>query len=333
MAENTSPRQMAKNLLKGIAPPRPLLLPIVFSLGARVENLPLRSYLANPTKITNALRQIRGRLPADGVSCYFDPFLEVEALGAALRWSNDDQPPSVCWLGAARKGELPQGLRSPEDAVKTGRIPIAAEVIRRLDSLLRDEALLMAGVNGPFTLAAKLLQFGEQEIAGADDLPASALEVAAAMLALLASSFLEAGAHVIFIREEFLPLLSQESCENWGNLLAPTFNIIRFFGAVPLLLLTNPVAVATNLEFVSSRDWECILCTAGEQSSLKSLSATWTKKFGVALPISWLSSEAAGNELADRIAELHAAILTTARDVPASTDVKRLAAIFEEVRR
>ncbi len=332
MVGNFNPRQMASDLLQGIAPPRPLLLPIVFSLGARVENLPLPAFLANPTKICNALRQIRGRLPADGVTCYFDPFLEAEALGAALRWSSDGQPPSICWPEAVRQGELPPGLRSPEGAVKAGRIPIAAEVIRRLASLLRDDALLMVSVNGPFTLAAQLLQFAEQEIADADDLPASALDLAVAMLAPLASTLLEAGAQVIFIREDFLPRLSAEGCENWGNLLSPTLNIIRFYGALAVLLLTSPSAVAQNFAVLADRGWEGILCPAVDASSLRSVRAVESTKFGFALPISSLSSEGGGSELAGRVAELHPVLVTTAGDVPISTDVKRLAVILQEVR-
>ena len=76
MAETFNPRQAVKGLLQGIAPPRALFLPIVFSLGARIENLPLRNFLSNPTKISNALRQIRAHLRADGplglADWYFD---------------------------------------------------------------------------------------------------------------------------------------------------------------------------------------------------------------------------------------------------------------------
>ncbi len=84
MEVNPTPRQIAKGLLKGIVPARPLFLPIVFSLGAKVENVPLGMFLRNPTKIASSLRQIRSHLRSDGVACYFDPYLEVEALGATL---------------------------------------------------------------------------------------------------------------------------------------------------------------------------------------------------------------------------------------------------------
>jgi Uroporphyrinogen decarboxylase (URO-D) len=328
MAENPTPRQMAKDLLQGIAPPRPLFLPIVFSLGARVENLPLRSFLANPTKITNAMRQLRGPLPADGITCYFDPYLEVEALGAALRWHSDDQPPTVCWPGTPRKGELPQGLRPTEVAVTSGRIPIATEVIRRLDALLRDDTLLVAGLSGPFTLAASLLQISEQEWVDNNDVSSSALDLAAAMLTQTASAIVEAGAHVILIHEDVLPPLSDERVDDWANRLSPVVNIIRFYGALPLLLLTNPAAMCQNLELLANREWEGILCP--DASSFGEWPAIDAAKRGVALAPNYLPPDPA---LMKRIETLHPAVVTTSGDVPPSADVKQLAGMCEEVRR
>lgn len=330
MPENISPRQMARDLLQGIAPPRPLVLPIVFSLGARVENLPPRAFLANPTKICSAQRQIRGRLPADGTTCYFDPYLEVEALGADLRWQSDAQPPAVCWPGPARKGELPQALRAPEEAVKAGRIPVAGEVIRRLAALLRDDVLLMSGVSGPFSLAAKLLQLGEHEISSADDVPASACDLAASMLTQVASALVEAGAHVILIHEDVLPRLSHESADDWANRLSPVINIIRFYGALPLLLLTNPAAVCQNLELLANRDWEAVLCLALEASSLTGWPSADITKLGVALAPNCLQPDPA---LMKRIENLHPAVVTTAGDFPPSAEIKLLARMCEEVRR
>ena len=131
-------------------------MPIVFTLGARVENLPLRAFLSSATKISNALRQIHGPLRSDGVSCYFDPLLEAEALGGTLEWTSENESPMLRWPATMVQGQLPVGLNSPEDAIKKGRIPVALEVIRRLKMLLRDVSLLMVGVTGPLTLAARL---------------------------------------------------------------------------------------------------------------------------------------------------------------------------------
>ncbi|MGH3053909.1 MAG: hypothetical protein ACRDL7_02905, partial [Gaiellaceae bacterium] len=68
MPHDSTPRAIIKGLLRNETPPRPLLMPIIFSLGARLENLPLREYLSNPTKISNALRQIRSVLKVDGLA-------------------------------------------------------------------------------------------------------------------------------------------------------------------------------------------------------------------------------------------------------------------------
>src|SRR6266436_8908220 len=158
MEQSPTPRQMAKGLLSGIVPSRPLFLPIVFSLGAKVENVPLGTFLGNPTKISSALRQMRTHLRSDGVACYFDPYLEVEALAATLQRISDDRAPTIHWPRPARMGELPEGLRSPEEAANSGRVPVAVEVIRRMNALPNRDFLLMAGVTGPLTLAAQLTE-------------------------------------------------------------------------------------------------------------------------------------------------------------------------------
>src|ERR1700757_3309195 len=104
---------MMKSLLQGNPQPRPLIVPIVFALGVKIENLSFRAYLDNPTKISNALRQIRTQLRTDGVACYFDPFLEVEALGFSMRWESGDQVRSAHWPEATPTGTLPAGLPQP----------------------------------------------------------------------------------------------------------------------------------------------------------------------------------------------------------------------------
>ena len=339
MAETFNPRQAVKGLLQGIAPPRALFLPIVFSLGARIENLPLRNFLSNPTKISNALRQIRMHLRSDGVTCYFDPFLEAEALGGALDWDAQGQQASLRWPLPGENGDLPGGLRSPEEAAKSGRVPVAVEVIARLKPLVRGQSLLMAGVTGPFTLAALLTQTNNAS-GNLDRHPnAAAMDLAAEVTAAAARAFVEAGADAIFIREQVLPSLTAETAEQWTTRLATTINIVRFYEALPVLLLTCQDTTDANRSLITEQAWDCVLCAETRSmspSNFGSFAALGPSRLGVALPPAVFESDGTNKEgvarsVSPAILDLHPAVITTAGDVPASVDLKQLNKLRGEV--
>jgi len=341
MKANPTPREMAKGLLDGIVPYRPLFLPIVFSIGAKVENVPLEAFLSNPTKISSSLRQMRSHLRADGVACYFDPYLEVEALGATVERASDDQPPILHWPLPATKGELPQSLRSPEEVAKSGRVPRASEVIRRMNALPQRDFLLMAGVMGPLTLAARMLQLGHKERIRSEDLSATAQEFAATVVTQMASTFLEAGADVIFIREEMVPALSAESCDAWANQLAPAINVVRFYEALPVLQLAVDSSAVEKWDMMFKRQWDCVVCLPlGEIVSRRSGRVTPLAgtMLGIALPWAGLSDGEAKVQdlqqiLPQVISEIRPALITTVGDVPATADLKRLVKVFEGIPR
>ncbi len=341
MAENIAPRQILRDLLQGSVPRRPLFVPIVFALGARVENLSPRAFLENPTKISNALRQIRGPLRSDGVSCYFDPLLEAEALGGTLEWGSERAPATLRWAAESQLGQLPVGLALPEGTVKRGRIPVALEVIRRLKALLREDTLLTAGVSGPFTLAARLTGLLGQDPLMRGDLPDPALEIANSAILHVSKAFAEAGANLVFLREEILPILDEQAAEEWTSMLAPVFNVIRFYEALPVLQIADDCAFAGNSEAALRLARECVVCPTLEalrNVSGEKLSDTRSAGLGVALSAAALQQDQRGDagfdpSLSQVIRDLRPALVTTAEDVPPATDLKRLAAISEVVRR
>src|ERR1700689_5486029 len=271
MMQDFSPRQAVRGLLQSIAPQRPLLLPIVFSLGARIENVSLRNFLTNPTKISNALRQIRTHLRSDGITCYFDPYLEAEALGGVLDWQSDAKHPSLRWPQPSHDGELPEGLCEPDETAKRGRVPIAVEVIRRLKPLVRDDFLLVAGVTGPLTLAAQLGEMVTSPTAGKQSPPDSALSLAAVVSPVVARARVEAGANVILIREELLPA-SAADLADWASRLASTINIVRFYEALPVLLLGRQHFAAGQLHAIFAEPLDAII-SAPIESAITSSAA------------------------------------------------------------
>jgi hypothetical protein len=344
MTDTQTPREMLKGLLQGAPPPRPLFLPIVFSLGARVENIPLRAFFSNPTKIFNSLRRLRAHLRADGVPCYFDPYLEAEALGATIDWdSRESASPKtrspLSWPDPAEKGTLPEVLLSPEQAVRSVRVGVAVEVVRRLNTVLRDGSILMVGVTGPFTLAARFTGLECEETLPPDRLPREALEIAGSFVTQLATAFVEAGANLIFIQEDNLPILSAQSCEDWASLLAPTLNIVRFYQALPVLYFASQSAQTRKVIFQRSLD--AILCPALKAlpiGDIEELAGWNSAPRAIALPLEIFHTDntsvtASHESLRQAMSALHPAIVTTAGDVPASTDMKRLSNVLGEIPR
>jgi len=297
-------------------------MPILFSLGARLENLPLRDFLTNPTKISNALRQIRSVLKVDGLTCYYDPFLEAEALGCKREWKADGSC-SLAIVPFSSSDDLCQKLNSPDSLVKGGRIPIACDVIRRLKLILKDAPALMASVTGPLTLATQLLGKTSSE-----QLPIAFIEFASETTASVTKAFLEAGADVVLIVEKFVPAASHETLECYGSLLAPIFNVIRFYEAMPVLLLLDLGSrVGSFLQLAGS--WECVLClTHSENQSAPGLAR------GIALPRTAfeLNPFTDSQKVPALTGSKQPLLITSTEDLPGTLDVKILAEMIARLK-
>lgn len=311
MEAGPTPRQVAKGLLNGILPPRPLFLPLVFALGAKVENLPLDAYRKNPTKIVSALWQMRVPSGSDGVLCSFDRFLESEALGG----------PGTPIESMPAAGELPQ----------KGRVPVSVEVIRRLNATPNRDFLLAAGVTGPLTLAAQIVGVGSEKPWRYEEIPETSKNLAGSVATQAATAFLEAGADFIFLHEPALPTLSSESAAEWANLLAPTINAIRFFEALPALLLTDPSSTIANWELIVRNVQDAVICvpveaTVSRQSDGKL--ATAPSALGIALPVGMFGAAGARCDSAavrSLFDEALPAVFTTDAEVTDAADLKNLA--------
>ncbi len=333
MSEQLTPRQIVKGLLQGNPQPRPLVVPIVFALGAKIENLSFRAYLENPTKISNALRQIRTQLRTDGVSCYFDSLLEAEALGGTPQWDEANQTRSIRWPESTQVGELPAQLRSPEEAANSPRVRSAVEVIRRLNSVLRDGPLLTAGVSGPFTLAARLTGIEPGALRQGQEPSEFALEVAGAAITKIASAFVDAGANLIFIQERILPTLSSNTCENWASLLAPVVNVIRFYEAMPVLQIGAESATAANVEVILERSWDAIVCSAADEFVARAVNRDENFMFGFSVPLDVLDVAEGSSVQSLELPRTKLALLTTDGEVPVTTNLKHLMAVLDSLPR
>jgi uroporphyrinogen decarboxylase-like protein len=341
MEDRSTARQIAKGLLTGISPPRPLFLPIIYSLGAKVENVPLASFRENPTKIVSALRHMQGHLRLDGVSCYFDPYLEVEALGAKVEQRDDRDAALVHWPRPIQPNGMPEGLCSSEEAGKRGKVPVAAEVLRRMNALHNREFLLMAGVSGPMTLASQIGHHEGNKELRFEELSSSVQEYAASVVTQTTSAFLEAGADLIIIQEQVPPAFTAENCEAWANLVAPTINVIRFYEGLPVLQVSPMRSVLHNWDAIVQQRWDCVVSLPQEALASREAggsSATNEVAMGISLSPETFGLKGSDGEeilpiLKPLVSRVRPAMLTTSGDVPAMTEMKRLVKILGEVPR
>ncbi|MGA8152081.1 MAG: uroporphyrinogen decarboxylase family protein [Terriglobales bacterium] len=331
MTDALTPRQTIKSIVRGAAPPHPLLMPIIFSLGARMENLPLRGFQANPTKIANALRQIRGVLRVDGLTCYSDEFLEAEALGCRREW-RDDGSSSITCPSFSGIDDLRGKMNSPDSLSSKGHIPVACEVLRRLKVMLKDEPALMVRVNGPFSLAA---QFLGHAFVPQGTQPRDLVEFAAEVTTSVSKALLEAGADVILLTEILPPGMSAETCDWYASLLSPVANVVRFYEALPVLFLAGVVSEA-NLSRFLERHRDCIPCWTPPAAELGKgrLSCLREGFAGIALPAeAFRVAQACSPEvLANCASDRRIVFVTSPEDLAETTQPKDLARVLSAIR-
>jgi hypothetical protein len=338
MIPSPPPHQALREILQGMRPQRPLFMPIVFSLGARVERVPLRTFLYNPTKICNASLQISGYLPTDGVACYFDPTLEAEALGAELEWNSDSEPPAVRWPVPTGPDKSEPNLPQVAQVVQAGRIPLACEVIRRLNSPPTRNRLLMAGITGPFSLASRLMRSAAG--LGQPDFASPVFEFAGSLIIEIATRYVEAGANMILVVEDALPPLSADQTELWASLLAPAFNIVRFYEALPVLLLTDHHSVVANRDSLFSGQWDCLLCPEVGGSRVGPASPTRRSGLGLvgmAAPLEMFTCRESDREnlmesIRNEASSVRPVVVTSAGDLPFAADMKHASKVLGELK-
>jgi len=331
MGAESTPRQKVKAILRGEAPPTPLLIPLLFALGTRLENLLFQNFKTNPTKISDALRQIRSVLKVDGVTCYYDPFLEAEALGCRCDRREDGSciltPPSFTITA-----ELRDRLKSSDVLSREGAVPVACEVIRRVKSMLRDEPALMVRVTGPLTLAQQLV--GESNLEDARLPGRELIKFAAETTASVCKSFVEAGSDLVLLTEDAVPALNAEASQWYCSLLAPINNAIRFYEALPVLLLSR-ISDAT-LAVLLDEGPECLLCPPLSSDVFACAPGGHsTRLMGVNVPAEAFASashhlHAAMTSLGDL--RERPCLITSATDIAIGTDMKTLTANLSAIR-
>lgn len=304
-----SPRAIAKAVAHGQTRARPLFIPLLFSVAAKIEAIPLQTFLADPTKLANTITTVYRHLHPDGVIAYFDQTLEAEALGCRLTWDS---------TGPAVAGTLDALPAMNQTALENaGRIPVALEVVRRLHTMLRDDPAIVVGLNGPLHLGR--LTLGDEfldRLVGGDDDAMMMLEQLAATTLHFTRALCQAGVDIIMFTEQPVP---DTVLDDWQWEVEAIWNIIRFHEALPVALFTPGPAPGMSL------DGSPVVCRHVDEVPTITLP---TDPFGIALTL----GEPLPSTLSQICASPDCVVVTTASEIPYETEIQTVENEFRRIR-
>ncbi len=180
-------------------------LPILSFPAVSLLGISVRELIASSEKQAEGMRLVAERVPTSASVSLMDLSVEAEAFGATVRFSDDEVPNVV--------GQL---ITSEEDAealpipsVGSARTGLCVEAVRLAKERITDRPVL-AGMIGPFSLAARLCDVSEIMMTCYDDPDTvhTVLKKATAFLIEYAKAFVEAGADGILMAEPVSGLLS-----------------------------------------------------------------------------------------------------------------------------
>ena len=190
--------------------PLPVLsFPCVSLLGVTVREL-----ISDSDLQAKGIKAVADRTEAAAAVSFMDLSVEAECFGATVRFSDEEVPTVVGRL--VNDEDEADALEIPP--VGTARSGLYVESIRKAVEIITDRPVL-AGIIGPFSLAARLLDVTEimMDCYDEPDMVHTVLEKCTAFLIEYASAYKAAGADGIMMAEPVSGLLSPTLEEEFSS--------------------------------------------------------------------------------------------------------------------
>ena len=180
-------------------------LPVLSFPAVQLMNITVSELISSAEAQAQAMELVAQRTDAAASVSLMDLSVEAECFGSQIRVSDEEVPTVVGSIVATE--EEAQALEVP--AVGAGRSGLCVEAIRLAAQCITDRPVF-AGVIGPFSLAARLMDVTEAMVLCYDepDMVHILLEKATRFITDYCRAFKEAGANGVVIAEPVAGLLS-----------------------------------------------------------------------------------------------------------------------------
>jgi uroporphyrinogen decarboxylase len=207
-------RNMKQWLTDMIGAERKLALPILSFPSVSLLGISVRELISDSGRQAEGMKRVAERTNAAAAVSLMDLSVEAECFGATVRVSDDEVPTIVGRL--VNDEDEADALEVP--AVGAARSGLYVESIRKAAELITDRPVL-AGIIGPFSLAARLLDVTEimMDCYDEPDMVHKVLEKCTAFLIEYAKAYKAAGADGIMMAEPVSGLLSPALEEEFSS--------------------------------------------------------------------------------------------------------------------
>lgn len=225
-------RDAFRKTVSGLAAERPVFLPIVYRLAARIDQTPVMDMSADATAYANALEGAYKLLHQDAIVTSFDDTIEKELFGAEVDWPDEYGPAAVTGWSACDFTRV-----SPENS---WRFSALLDAVQRLVQTRGRETAIVGVVTGPCSLGLELSEHARPEKEyGHDEIVAAA----GTLLGKIVRAYGEAKVDALIIREDpagarfFTELAAREKI--YRDAYATLFNLLRFYNVAGLLMVKH----------------------------------------------------------------------------------------------
>ena len=213
---------------------RPVFIPLVYSLAAKIAQIPLMEMVHDPTYFTNSLEAAGKLFKYDGIINAFDSTIEAEACGCELQWGEDYDLPKVIETDSISE-------QLPDDITSSDRVSVSLEVIKRLGISVGKEIALIGVITGPLSLTESLAGKIDDSLDSQGQSPEvqEALPLLGNLLTKLTRRLCESKVDAVFIREETVGASFLKKATLFPEAYTTLFNIIRYYNSYPVLILRD----------------------------------------------------------------------------------------------
>lgn len=198
--------------LKGTHPKKPI--PILSFPCVSLLDITVRELIASSELQAKGMKAVADHTDAAAAVSFMDLSVEAQCFGATISVS-DDEVPTVMGRSIQNMAEA-QALQVP--AVGSGRTQIYIDAIQKASEIITDRPVF-AGMIGPFSLAARLLDVSEimMDCYDEPDMVHLILEKVTQFLVEYAKAYQAAGANGIVLAEPVAGLLSPSLEEEFSS--------------------------------------------------------------------------------------------------------------------